>query len=535
MNAPFLIGSNDAAAAAIAARLGLEAPWAQRVPAQLAPGARVVYRPTVDGLATARATLVELVACAPARLVLISSAQASPPSHHHPGFVAEGPPPQRPPLSTQRWLDLEAAAAELLGKVLLVLRPCALAASDSPEFLSRLLSRSWAKVPWGFDPSVQLLAPEDLAAAVAASLDSNKTGIFFVAPRNSVPLRLALRLAGVRRWPWPVMTRQTEGKREDLPLLSFCGTVSGGKISAELGVVPQQSSVEAIIAAFDRHGRSNRRPIPEPDPYGMDAAYTQRFSRTLFRFLHDFYWRVEVEGLEHVPAQGRAVVVGVHRGFMPYDGVMVLQAILKRHQRIPRFLIHPSLVKFPFLAPYLTKLGGILACQENAHWVLDQDELLGFFPEGIQGAFTLYRDAYRLGKFGRDEYVRIALRKQAPIVPVVTVGSAEIFPILKRIDWPAFERLTEWPYFPITPTFPLLPVPLPSKWHTRFLEPIHLEREYGPEAADDAKLVRKLSAQIRGVMQNELLAMKARRPGIFWGRLRGEKVDTEFGPRGADV
>jgi hypothetical protein len=107
------------------------------------------------------------------------------------------------------------------------------------------------------------------------------------------------------------------------------------------------------------------------------------------------------------------------------------------------------LVKFPFLANYMTRLGGIVACRENAEWVLDNDELLGFFPEGIRGAFSLYRDAYKLKKFGRDEFVRMALRNRAPIVPFVTLGSAETFPILGKIEWRWFRRRTDWPFLPI--------------------------------------------------------------------------------------
>src|SRR5262249_23892940 len=123
----------------------------------------------------------------------------------------------------------------------------------------------------------------------------------------------------------------------------------------------------------------------------------------------------------------------------------------------------------------------------------------------------------RLGKFGRDEFVKMALRNQAPIVPFVTVGSAEIFPILKRIDWGWWKRFTEWPYFPLTPTFPLLPVPLPSKWHTRFLEPIHIEQWFPPEAAEDLSTVRMISHEVRSRIEEAIDQMRRRRKSIFFG------------------
>jgi 1-acyl-sn-glycerol-3-phosphate acyltransferase len=223
--------------------------------------------------------------------------------------------------------------------------------------------------------------------------------------------------------------------------------------------------------------------------------------------------------LQHVPRQGPAVLTGIHRGFMPWDGVMALHLIARELGRHPRFLIHPCLVKMPFLANYMTKLGGILACQENADWVLGEGELLGMFPEGIQGAFTMYRDAYRLGKFGRDEYVKMALRQGAPIVPFVTVGSAEIYPILGRVDSKLVRRVAEWPFLPLAPNFPLPGLPLPSKWHTRFLEPLPVGDLHPPAAAEDPEVVRAISREVRSRMEEAIQGMLTRRKSIFRGAI----------------
>jgi 1-acyl-sn-glycerol-3-phosphate acyltransferase len=187
------------------------------------------------------------------------------------------------------------------------------------------------------------------------------------------------------------------------------------------------------------------------------------------------------------------------------------------------------LIKFPFLANYMTKLGGIIACQGNADWVLGNDELLGMFPEGIQGAFTMYRDAYRLGKFGRDEYVKMALRHGAPIVPFVTVGSAEIYPILWRVDSKLVRRVAEWPFLPIAPNFPLPGLPLPSKWHTRFLEPLPVGRLHPPEAAEDPEVVRAISREVRARMEAAIQDMLARRKSIFRGAIFKSGVEPGGG------
>jgi len=232
----------------------------------------------------------------------------------------------------------------------------------------------------------------------------------------------------------------------------------------------------------------------------------------------DFYWRIEDKGAEYIPAQGRALLVGVHRGFMPFDGVMTLNTVVRRTGRIPRFLTHPALLKFPFLANFMTKLGGVVACQESADRVLESGEILGIYPEGIHGAFTLYRDAYKLHAFGRDAYVKLALRHRAPIVPFVTVGSAEIFPIFARIRSRRWTSYAGWPFIPITPTFPFLPVPLPSKWHTQFLPPVHVE-QYAPEAADDPVVVKTISREVRARMQQAFDDMRSLRKSIFFGSI----------------
>jgi len=483
----------------------------------------------VPDLRRAEADFRSVLEAEPRQVIVVSSAAAYEPSHHHPGRVTEGRPPRKVanPVSV-RWLETEQLAEELFsdsGATLTILRPATVAHSGGADFLSRLLSARVALTLPGHDPTLQLLAVEDLARAIAHVIQARCEGIFHVAPAGEISLRRALRLAGVRRVPVPRwmqrlgrwLLRGWALSPAHLDFIRYPWTVSGDKLETELGFVPERSSAEVAARLSSQAVDAEEVARAEGDGFGMDKGYIGAYGKTLFRFLHDAYWRIEHRGLEHVPDEGRGVLVGVHRGFMPWDGVMLLHLVARELERYPRFLIHPALAKPPFLCNYMTKLGGILACQENAGWVLEREGLLGIFPEGIQGAFTPYRRAYEIGKLGRDEYVKIALRHQAPLIPVVTVGSAEIYPILGRVDWRWFKRYTEWPYLPLTPTFPILPVPLPSKWHTRFLEPIHVERDYPPEAADDPPTVRAISQRVRHVMEEAIAEMLRRRSSIFFG------------------
>lgn len=255
------------------------------------------------------------------------------------------------------------------------------------------------------------------------------------------------------------------------------------------------------------------------DDFGMDRDYIESWGKTLFNFLRRYYWRIETRGLEHVPLQGRAILVGTHRGFMPWDAVMTLHLIVRNRGRVPRFLCHPGLLKFPPLARFFTRLGGVLACRENAERILAADELLGILPEGVEGAFSLYRDAYKLASFGRDDFVKMALRHRAPIVPFVIVGNAEILPMFARIKSRWWTKHLDWPYLPIS-TFPIVPFPLPSKWHIRFLPAIDVQC-YSPDAARDRSVVKAISLNVRTAMQDSLDEMLPRRPSIFVGSIFG--------------
>lgn len=512
MSRVLLLGPDDSVTAAIAARLAGRYEVA-REPGEAAHAA--VFRPRLRarrlGLPDLEEAGARLRACAaarPAKLVLLSSAAVHSPRHDHPGHVGESfRAPARNPFA-RAWSDLEELALRLLPpeSELTILRPVAVRARDSPDYLSRLLHGRLAFTLAGHDPPVQLLSPEDLADAVARAVERGRPGVYHVAPDGAMPLRAALRNAGVRRVPLPLFVHRTAravpsrlgwtDPAGQLDAIRYSSTVSSRKIRDELGFAPRSEEAH--------------------DPYGMDRGYIDAFGRTLFRFLSRSWWRIETRGLEHVPRQGRAVLAGVHRGFQPWDGVMALHTIATQVGRYPRFLIHPGLIKLPFLANYMTRLGGIVACRENAEWVLGNDELLGFFPEGVRGAFSMYRDAYRLKRFGRDEFVRMALRHRAPIVPFVTLGSAETFPILGKIEWRWFKKRTDWPFLPIAPPFV---VPLPSKWHTLFLEPLPVHLHHPPEAADDPAIVREISLEVRRRMEGALAEMLRKRRSIFFGSI----------------
>ena len=173
-----------------------------------------------------------------------------------------------------------------------------------------------------------------------------------------------------------------------------------------------------------------------------------------FEFLYERWWRVKTTGIEHVPAHGRALLAGNHAGILPWDATMISFAIQREHPlpRFPRFLVLNWAFDLPFISVAMRKVGGVVASPYNAMQLLQRDELVAVFPEGVKGAGKPFSERYRLQRFGRGGFVEIALRTGSPIVPVAVVGSEEIYP--KLGDSRAAARLVGAPYFRSRRPFP---------------------------------------------------------------------------------
>jgi 1-acyl-sn-glycerol-3-phosphate acyltransferase len=257
----------------------------------------------------------------------------------------------------------------------------------------------------------------------------------------------------------------------------------------------------------------------DTDEWGLDWEFVDAI-RPFLMFFYRVYWRVETTGLENVPIEGRALLVVNHAGQLPWDGFMVGTAVLTEHpaQRLVRSLYASLLATMPFVSTLLVRLGQALATVENGTRLLEQDELVAVFPEGYKGLGKTYADRYKLARFGRGGFVRMALNTGAPIVPVSVVGSEETYITLARL--PTLAKVTGVPYLPVTLTFPWLGllgfVPLPTKWYIDFGKPIWLH-QYGPDAAENLVLVSQLTDQVRNTVQQMIHSRLARRHSIFFG------------------
>jgi 1-acyl-sn-glycerol-3-phosphate acyltransferase len=253
----------------------------------------------------------------------------------------------------------------------------------------------------------------------------------------------------------------------------------------------------------------------EVDEFGFDAHLTEHGLLPLAKAVYDKWFRVEVNGVENVPAVGGALLVANHAGGLwPLDAVMTAVAVHEEHPagRFLRPLGADLLFALPGVGELSRKYGATLACAEDAHRLLAAGELVGVWPEGFKGIGKPFRERYKLQRFGRGGFVHAALSCGVPIVPVSIVGSEEIHPVLGNL--PVLARIFDLPYFPVTPTFPWLGplglIPLPSKWYIEFGAPIHTEH-LDRDVAEDAAAVFDLADQVRETIQTTLYRLLVQR------------------------
>jgi 1-acyl-sn-glycerol-3-phosphate acyltransferase len=257
--------------------------------------------------------------------------------------------------------------------------------------------------------------------------------------------------------------------------------------------------------------------------WGRSERVEGFFDKTLVDFYYNLWFRCEVEGIEHVPAEGGALLVSNHSGALPPDAPMIAKAIKEEHPH-PRPLhltVEHFFKGYPGLSMLIPKIGGVPAHPANVHRLLaDEQQLVLVFPEGRKGTEKLYKDRYRLRRFGRGGFVEAAMRARTPIVPIALVGAEEAMPVFAQLG--ALQKLTGLIYFPITPTFPHFGLfgalgYLPAKFKIRFLPPVPTDDLGVEEPWEDQALVQTIAHDIRATIQDELLDMLGKRRSVWFG------------------
>jgi 1-acyl-sn-glycerol-3-phosphate acyltransferase len=257
-------------------------------------------------------------------------------------------------------------------------------------------------------------------------------------------------------------------------------------------------------------------PPGDLDRFGMDPRFAERFA-PVAELLYTGWWRTAVREAARVPSAGPAIVVANHAGVVPWDALVLREALRRDHpaHRSLRPLLDDRECALFLVGGLLVRLGAVRASPQAAEALLKAGELVGVFPEGSSGARKPWRERYRLQRFGRGGFVKLALRARVPIVPCAIVGSEEASPGISRAGWLA-ERLGV-PLIGKGAALrfgPAALVPLPSRWSLRFGEPISVT-EHPAAAAEDDAVVNALTERVRATLQAMLEEDLAARGSVF--------------------
>ena len=253
------------------------------------------------------------------------------------------------------------------------------------------------------------------------------------------------------------------------------------------------------------------------DPFGLERE-TAMLAYLVARLVHRYWFRVESRGLENVPQQGAALLVPNHSGVIPIDAAMLAVDVLTKlpQPRVLRTVVDYFASSLPYVNVFFARAGQIIGHPKNFEDLLRHGNLVGVFPEGTRGVGKPFRERYRLRRFNVG-FIELSLKHRVPIIPVAIVGAEEQAPMLGNLA--PLGRLFGFPYFPITPQFPLLGplgfVPLPVKYHITYDEPLRFYEEYPPEAANDAQILRMLADKVQVRIQETLDLMLEQRSSIF--------------------
>jgi 1-acyl-sn-glycerol-3-phosphate acyltransferase len=307
----------------------------------------------------------------------------------------------------------------------------------------------------------------------------------------------------------------------------FSVDLTGGSDSGDI-------SVEDVPLVEEVPGRTGRElvpaprpePAPEPGPTVSDvdawgrSEHMRQLARAIFDPMYRHWFRVEWEGLEHVPREGGALMVANHAAAVPSDAPVIMHGIEKELGRPVYGMADYLFRTMPVVGTLWSRTGGLPAHPDNAYRLLhDEGQLALVFPEGSKGPAKLYSERYRLRRFGRGGFVETAMRAGVPVVPIAVVGAEESMPILTHLE--PLAKLLRVPYVPITANM-LVFGPLgmvayfPAKFRLRVLQPVTFDVPSGQARYPRSRVMEEAEA-IRGTIQEALYDMLSRRRSVWFG------------------
>ena len=241
------------------------------------------------------------------------------------------------------------------------------------------------------------------------------------------------------------------------------------------------------------------------DRFGFNVDYLLAVMAP-FIWLYKNYFRVETHGIEKVP-RGRVLLVSNHGGQIPIDGAMIGVAMLLEANppRAVRSMTEKWAATLPYISTIFARSGQIVGTPENCRRLLEDDEAVMVFPEGVRGISKLWPQRYQLQDFGLG-FMRLALDTNSPVLPIGVIGAEEQAPAVLNLK--PLGRLIGFPALPVTVT----PLPLPTKYRIYFGDPLTFTGRPDDEDVELDKKVRVVKSAIQALLQQGL----EERKNVFW-------------------
>jgi len=156
----------------------------------------------------------------------------------------------------------------------------------------------------------------------------------------------------------------------------------------------------------------------------QDDAFLEQARRLLGPLYR--YHQFSIEGLEHVPATGPALLV-VHHSLATYDGFLLADAIYQGTGRLPRGLGDDRIFQIPGLRAFARNVGLVPASPEAGERLLGDGHILGVAPGGMWESLRPATERRQSRWEGRRGFVRLALRCGVPMIFGAVPAADDIF------------------------------------------------------------------------------------------------------------
>ena len=241
-------------------------------------------------------------------------------------------------------------------------------------------------------------------------------------------------------------------------------------------------------------------------------------------WFYRYYFRVKTEGWEHIPLDRPVLFVGAHNGGLasPDLHMFMLDWFTRFGVERPVYgLMHPKIwTVMPRVARAASQMGAVRAHPKMAIAALHQGASVLVYPGGAQDVFRPHHQRHQIGFHGRKGFIKLALREQVPIVPLVSTGAHDtlwvlddwydyakqlnrlgLLPWLFDIDPEVFPVYIGWPWG--LAFGPLPNIPWPTQIRTRVCPPVVFNRS-GRKAAHDRDYVDQCYDTVVQAMQSAL-------------------------------